>query len=128
MCADQDVVAHAHVAEQCDVLEGAADAKSGHAVAAQVLERAALEQDVAVGEAIEAADAVEQRCLARAVWPDQATDLGRSDIERHTAKCDHAAEAHRDLGNPQQGGIGQHQGASMDGRPIHPAPQRLPIP
>ena len=34
MRADQDVVAHAHAAEQRDVLEGAADAEAGHAVAA----------------------------------------------------------------------------------------------
>ena len=33
MRADQHVVAHAHAAEQRDVLEGAADAEAGHAMA-----------------------------------------------------------------------------------------------
>ena len=114
MRADQDVVAHAHAAEQRDVLEGAADAQAGHAVARQVLQRAALEQDVAVGEAIEAADAVEQRGLAGAVRPDQAADLAVADIERHAAECDDAAEAHRHVGNPEQrsvGGLDRHQAA-----------------
>ena len=88
MRADQDVVAHAHAAEQRDVLEGAADAEAGHAVAAEALERAALEQDVAVGVAVDAADAVEQRGLAGAVRSDQAADLAIADIERHAAERD----------------------------------------
>ena len=56
--------------------------RPGHAVARQLLERAALELDVAVGEAVEAADAVEQRGLARAVGADQAADLAVADVER----------------------------------------------
>ena len=115
MRADQDVVAHAHAAEQRDVLEGAAEAEAGHAMAAKVLERATLEQDVAVGEAVEAADAVEQRGLAGTVRPDQAADLAVADIERHAAKRDHAAEPHRDIGNVEQ----RHAGGSGGIRRAH---------
>ena len=83
MRADQYIVPHAHPAEQCDILEGAAEAQAGHAMAAEVLQRATLEQDVAVGVAVEAADAVEQRGLAGTVRPDQAAYLRHS---RHRTK------------------------------------------
>ena len=124
MCADQDVVAHAHAAEQRDVLEGAADAEAGHAVAAEILERAALEQDVAVGEAVEAADAVEQRGLAGAVRSDQSADLAVADIERNTSQRDHAAEAHRHLGNPQQRRVDGSNGIRSRARPVGQSDRR----
>src|SRR4029079_6009239 len=100
--ADQDVVAHAHTAEQGDVLEGAAEAKPGHAMPAKPLQRATFEQDVAVGEAVETADAVEQRRFAGSVRADQSADLPVADIERHAAQGDDAAETHGDPGDPEQ--------------------------
>ncbi len=105
MRADQDVVPHAHAAEQRDILEGAADAQPRHAVARHALERTPLEQDIAVSVPIDAADAVEQRGLAGPVGADQAADLAVLDVERDAGQRDHAAEAHGYVGDEQQRGI-----------------------
>ena len=45
MAADHDVVAHGHAAEQRQVLEGAADAERGHAMARLIEQRVAVEGD-----------------------------------------------------------------------------------
>ena len=102
MRAHQDVVAHGHVAEQRDVLKGAAEPDAGHAVARHVGQRLALELDVAFIVAVNAADAVEQRGFAGTVRTDQATNLAMADIERHTAKGDDTPEAHPHSGNTEQ--------------------------
>ena len=93
-------------------------------------QRAALELDVAVGEAIDAADAVEQRGLAGAVRADQAADLAVADVERDAAQRDDAAEAHRHVGNAEQRIIGpfdRHQAVRAAYRATRSARQRLPI-
>ena len=66
--ADQNVVAHAHVAEQRDVLECAPSPvpPCGVGPGSSAI---GLEKDVAIGVAVEAADAVEQRGLARTFGP-----------------------------------------------------------
>ena len=57
----------------------------------------ALEQDVARGRRVEAAQAVEQRGLAGAVRPDQAEQMPSGDVERHVVERDDAAETHADI-------------------------------
>ncbi len=85
--------AHRHGAEQAEILEGAADAERGDAVARRLEQRAPLEADRAAVEAIEPGQAVEQRRLAGAVGPDQAEDLAGRDVERDAVERDDAAEA-----------------------------------
>src|SRR5579863_8457512 len=115
MRANKNIVAHAQWAKQRDILEGAADAQSDHAITAEVLQRTALKLDVAFTEAVEAADAIEQRGLAGTVRTDQAADLAIADIERHAAQGDDAAKAHRDVRNAEQrtGDFGRHQRACL---------------
>ena len=85
MGADQDVVAYAHVAEQCDVLSVRPTPKPAMRWRPQVSERAALEPDVAVGEAIEAAMESASVVLPEPFGPYQAADLAIADIETYAA-------------------------------------------
>jgi len=71
-------------------------------VARRAGEAPALEQDLALGIAVDAAYAVEQGRLARAVRPDQAADLPLTHVEGDAVERDHAAEAHDDVSNLQQ--------------------------
>src|SRR6185437_3906240 len=81
MAADQDVLQHRHGAEKAEILEGAADAERGDAMARRLEHRAPLELDHPAIEPIEAAEAVEQRRLARAVGTDETADLSGLDVE-----------------------------------------------
>ena len=103
MVADHDVVEHAHGAEQRQVLESAADAEAGDAVARQREQRRAAERDVAAVALVEPRHAVEERGLARAVGSDQADDLAGRDVEGDAVERDDAAEAHGDILHAQQG-------------------------
>ncbi len=103
MVADHHVVEHAHAAEQGQVLEGAADAERGNAMARHGKQRAAVEGDLAAVAIVQARDAVEERRLARAVGPDQADDAPARHLERHAVESDDAAEAHRHVLYAQQG-------------------------
>ena len=95
MAADAHVVEHRQVAEQREVLEGAADADVGDAVRRPAQDAAALEQDVAGARRVEPAEAVEQRRLAGAVRADQAEDLALPHVERDVVERDDAAERAR---------------------------------
>src|SRR6185437_52205 len=91
----------------------------------------ALEQDVAIGVAVETADAVEQRSLARTVRANQSADLAIADIERDPAKCNDTAEAHgnvRDLEEGTVGGVERHQRLRIPAWLIHAKSRRLAIP
>jgi hypothetical protein len=68
----------------------------------QVLDRGAVEDDVADRVAVEATDAVEHHGLAGAVGADQAADLAAPDIEADAGQGHDAAEAHRHAGHAQQ--------------------------
>jgi hypothetical protein len=102
MLADHHVVEHAHAAEQRQVLERAADADLGDAMARHRQQRPAVEHDRAALAVVQAADAVEQRGLAGAVRPDQPDDAPGRDVERHAVERDDAAEAYPDLLHSQQ--------------------------
>src|SRR5260221_14174007 len=102
MAADQNILADRHVAEQREVLEGAANAEPGHGAPRQRQQRASVEPDVAPAAVIDPADAIEQAGLARAVGPDQAADLALSDRERYAVERHHAAEMQGDVLDGQQ--------------------------
>ncbi len=92
MHADEHVLQHAHLVEQALVLERARDAQCGDGVRrpSDQVGAAVVEGDAARRRAVEAADHVEDRGLARAVRADQPDDLAALDdqIERLRA---HAA-------------------------------------
>ena len=71
MTPEQQVVEHAHVAEQLDELEGAGDAVGGDAMGTEPFQGGAAERNAAPRRRVEAAHAVEQRRLARAVGTHQ---------------------------------------------------------
>src|SRR5271163_815342 len=77
--------------------------------------------------AIDAADTIEQCRLARPVGADQTADLATLDIERHTGKRDHAAEAHDHVAHAKQGGIGPSWRRHAVSRSAGDAPRLLPI-
>src|ERR1700730_7899392 len=52
---------------------------------------------------VDAADQVEQRCLTRAVWPDQADDLAVQNRKTHIAHRCQTTEAFGDATNVEQG-------------------------
>src|SRR5206468_4743677 len=82
---DDQVVAHAHLAEHLQRLERAADAAAVQLHRRQLGDVFAVELDAAgVGPDL-AEHAVEHRRLARAVGPDVAEDLARHHLERHAA-------------------------------------------
>src|SRR5207245_10474308 len=64
-------------------------------------QRGALEADRGRGCRVEAAQAVEQGRLARAVRPDQTHDLSGLDVERDPVQCEDAAEPDRDVTNAE---------------------------
>ena len=73
--ADDDVLGHGEVGEGLELLEGAGHAAAGDAVGPHAGDLAAVEEDAAGVERLEAGDQVEQRGLAGAVGPDDADDL-----------------------------------------------------
>jgi hypothetical protein len=87
-----DVVEHAHVPEQLDVLEGAGDAEPGHGAWRPARNVLAAEADATLA-AVDAADAVEHAGLAGAVGADQREQLRRLDGEGHGLEHGEAAEA-----------------------------------
>ena len=91
----QHVLAHGHGFEQRQVLEGAADAQTGHAVARQLVERLAVPGDGAAVAHIQAREAIEQGAFARAVGANQGTNLAPMHIERHPVQGHDAAKADR---------------------------------
>ena len=72
--ADEHVLEHGHRREELDVLERARDPELDHATRRRAQQGAAVEDDVAGVEPVEARDRVEGRRLAGAVRPDQADD------------------------------------------------------
>src|SRR6185369_11302967 len=97
-----DVVEHAHAAEQGDVLERAGDPERGDVGRPQVRAVAAVEPDVSLVGMVEAADAVEQRGLARAVGPDDGGDLTARDREADTVEGQERTEPDTDAVDLQQ--------------------------
>ena len=110
VCAEHHVLDHRQGAEQRQVLESAADADTGHAMARQCIDDVAIELDSAGLVAVEPRQAVEQRGLARAVGPDEAADLAFAHLEADRVEGDDAAEMHRHVAHAEQGGHGPWSG------------------
>jgi hypothetical protein len=102
MAADHDVLQHRHAAEEAEILEGAADAERGDAVARRLRQASPLEENTAAIEAVEPAEAVEERRLARAVRSDEAADLPGFDREGDAVERDDPAEADRDIADGEK--------------------------
>ena len=79
-----DVVLHAHVGEQPDLLEDVADpaAQLGQVEAAHALP---ADGDVALGDVDQAVDHLHRGGLAAARWPDEHADLARGHAQRELA-------------------------------------------
>ena len=91
----QEVLQHRHVSEQLAVLERARQPEPRHRVRPGAGDVAALEQDAAAARPVDAADAVEDAGLARAVGTDQRQQLAGADRERHIRQHAQAAEGQR---------------------------------
>ena len=118
---------HGHGAEQRQVLESAADAQFGHAIARQASERAAIEEDAAALEVVQTGEAVEQRGLARAVGADQSYDLSSVHVEGNAIERDDPAKAHRDVADAQQRGRARRAPARQKLAAPLPRVTRLPL-
>src|SRR5579871_5485322 len=92
MAADPDIVEYRHAAEQGEVLECAAYADIDDPVGRNLENAVAFKQDIAGAWRIEATEAVEQRRLARTIWPDQTEQLPRREIKRHAIERNDAAK------------------------------------
>src|SRR5260370_15732185 len=90
---DPNVLPRGHGAERLDDLEGAANSEPGDTVRCHARDRGAVQLDVAAVEVINAADAVQQRRLARAVGTDDADDVAFGDLEIHPVHRSHATKA-----------------------------------
>ena len=81
MPTDPDVVENREISKQGEVLKGAADAEIGDLMGRSSQDRIAVKQDIARGRGVEAAQAVEQGRLARAVRADEPDDQAAVEIE-----------------------------------------------
>ena len=81
VAAQQHVVQYGARAEKFDVLEGAGDTPSGDGIGFQPDDRPAVEADRPRVRMVEAADAVEEGGLARAVGPDEGDKRAGADRE-----------------------------------------------
>ena len=79
--ADQDVLHRGHVREQPDVLVCPGHAQVGDLVAAELVDRLAVELDLARCDGVEPGDAVEERRLPGAVRSDDADDGALIELE-----------------------------------------------
>src|SRR5207302_9641195 len=75
----QQILEHAHVAEQSTDLKAAHQAASRNLVRLEPQQRASIEKNVAAVRRIEAGNEVDERRLAGAVRSDQSADLARRD-------------------------------------------------
>ncbi len=116
---DEQIFEHRHAAEQADILEGARHAGGrGNFVALHPFQQKRrlagrmVEGDHALGRLVEAGDAVEDRCLARAVRPDESGDLAAPGREGEIVDRDQPAKAHGQVVNLQDCAVAR----------THPAP------
>jgi hypothetical protein len=105
MAPQHEVVEHRHVLEQLDVLKRTRDAEPGDPTRPRprqlVGARAVVQHDRPLLRSVQAAGAVEQARLARAVGPDHSMDLALADVQRDVLERPHPAEGDADLANGQ---------------------------
>src|SRR5258708_22226875 len=92
MGAERDVLDHAHVGDDFDVLKGPTQAKGGGALWGLRPQRVTLELDLAGAQGQDAGDQVEGRAFAGAVRTDQPDDAAALDLEIDVVDGDEAAE------------------------------------
>src|SRR5581483_1117637 len=107
------VLEHRHAAEELRGLEGAAQAQTGDGAGLAADHGGAVEDDVALLRAVDAADDVEQRGLAGAVGADQAADLAAPHLQVDAFEHLHAAEADVKIAHGEDGGA--HRSATLAG-------------
>jgi hypothetical protein len=112
VAADHDVVEHRHVAEQGKILERTSDAESSAVVDRAAGERVALVEQLALGRAVVARDAIEHRGLAGPVRTDDREHLTLLDVEAYIGQCAHTAELDRYVRHSQNVLGGAHEGRS----------------
>src|SRR5215510_2224510 len=95
MTPDHDVVEHAHMVEQGEVLEGASDAERGSRIAGQRGDVAALIEQRAFARPVAAGDAVDDRGLAGAVRPDDGEQLAALHAEADIGERTYTANPQR---------------------------------
>src|SRR5881296_415171 len=101
-----DVVDDAEPAERARDLIGAGEAEPGDPVSPDPGDVPAVERDPAAVGLVVAADDVDQRRFARAVWPDETEDLAGPNLERHAGEGLEAAERLFHVGADEQRGGG----------------------
>ncbi len=92
---DHDVVEHAHMVEQREVLEGASDTKPWPGIRIERGDILSAVKQLAFGRPVAAGDAVDDRGLAGAVRADDRKQLAGFDAEADIGERAHAAEAER---------------------------------
>ena len=102
MRARQNIFAHRHGFEQGQVLEGTPKPKRRHAVARFIGSDMAIEAHTALIRAVDAADHIEQRCLARAIRADQAANLAFRHIEGNAGNGGHTTKTHDNVAHFKQ--------------------------
>src|SRR5271165_537703 len=102
MRANHDIVEHAEMGEERNILKGPADPDLGDAVRGAGEDRGAFEKDVAAGRLIETGKAVEKRRLSSAVRADEPDDLAPADSEGDAVERHNAAEADSEVTNLQK--------------------------
>jgi hypothetical protein len=90
---DLHVVQHRHPFEEGDVLEGACDPQHRAPMGPQRRDVLPVEEDASAVGPIDAADAVEDAGLARAVGADDGEEVPGVDLQAHARQGGHAAEA-----------------------------------
>src|SRR3569833_3907398 len=99
---DHDVVEHAHVMEQRQVLKRAADAEPGPRVRIKPGDILASIEKLAFGRLVAARNAIDDRGLAGAVRPDDREQLAFVHAERDLGQRADAAEAQRNVAHFQR--------------------------
>jgi len=93
MAPDHDVVEHAHVVEQRQILKGAADAERGPRIGIEAGDVPPAIEQLAFGRLVAARDAIDDRGLAGAVGADDGEQFAVLDGEADIGERAHAAEA-----------------------------------
>ena len=100
--AHEDVVEHAHVHEDAQVLEGASHSQAGGIGRVQLGQFGVPEPYAAAGHLLQPADGVEQRGLAGAVRTDEGGDAAFLDLQGDFAHGLQAAEVDGHVLHPQE--------------------------
>ena len=108
MAADHDVIEYAHMVEERQILEGAADAQPCAVGGPAAGDVGAFESHPALGWPVTPGNAVQKRGFSRAVGSDNREKLARPYAKADMGERAHAAEAQRNVADLKDFG---HSGA-----------------